>query len=58
MVCRPDAEVKLPEGGGDIAGGSRKPDRAKSGGITLYEGNEIVWLADHVPPEFVDAPQV
>jgi putative RNA 2'-phosphotransferase len=27
-------------------------------GITFYEGNEIVWLADHVPPEFIDAPQV
>ena len=23
-------------------------------GVAFYTGNEKVWLADHVPPEFID----
>jgi putative RNA 2'-phosphotransferase len=27
--------------------------KAYSAGITFYKGNEIVWLADKVPPAFI-----
>jgi len=29
---------------------------AHRSGVTFYEGNEMVWLADHVPPAFIDEP--
>jgi len=28
--------------------------RASSEGCAFYLGNDKVWLADHVPPEFID----
>ena len=27
---------------------------AHEAGIVFYEGNALVWLADYVPPEFID----
>ena len=27
---------------------------AHAAGISFYHGNEMVWLADHVPPEFIE----
>ena len=27
---------------------------ARAAGICFYHGNEMVWLADHVPPEFIE----
>ncbi|NDJ52354.1 MAG: RNA 2'-phosphotransferase [Chloroflexi bacterium] len=29
---------------------------AQRAGVTFYHGNEMVWLADHVPPIFIDFP--
>ncbi len=29
---------------------------AHAAGVPFYFGNEFVWLADHVPPTFLDAP--
>ena len=29
---------------------------AHRNGVTFYRGNEIVWLADHVPPQFITFP--
>ncbi len=29
---------------------------AHAAGVPFYAGNEFVWLADHVPPPFLDAP--
>ncbi len=29
---------------------------AHAAGIPFYAGNDFVWLADHVPPPFLDAP--
>jgi len=37
-----------------IAGLRRKNDQAHRNGVTFYEGNEKVWLADFVPPEFIE----
>ena len=30
---------------------------ANAAGISFYPGNELVWLAEHVPPEFVTCPE-
>jgi len=27
-------------------------------GVSFYQGNEMVWLADHVPPDFIEATGV
>jgi putative RNA 2'-phosphotransferase len=27
--------------------------RAYGEGVTFYKGNDIVWLADHIPPQYI-----
>jgi len=32
-------------------------DMAHQNGVRFYRGNELVWLADQVPPTFIEIPQ-
>ena len=31
--------------------------RASASGVAFYPGNETIWLAAHVPPEYIDEPE-